>query len=253
MRIDIVTLFPEMCENILNESIIGRARARGYLQVCCHQLRDHGEGVHKRVDDCTFGGGKGMLLMAQPIAKAFDEIIEQTAVRPHIVYMSPRGRVLDQEKVKELAKNENIIVLCGHYEGVDERVLEEYNVEEISIGDFVLTGGELPALCMIDAVARMVPGVLAGEESYQNESIYSGLLEYPQYTRPAVFEGMEVPTVLRNGNHGEIAKWQREQSLLVTAQRRPDLLRTAPLTQQDIDLLRERGLWPSGEQAQTKF
>ena len=253
MRIDIVTLFPEMCENILNESIIGRARARGYLQVCCHQLRDHGEGVHKRVDDCTFGGGKGMLLMAQPIAKAFDEIIEQTAVRPHIVYMSPRGRVLDQEKVKELAKNENIIVLCGHYEGVDERVLEEYDVEEISIGDFVLTGGELPALCMIDAVARMVPGVLAGEESYQNESIYSGLLEYPQYTRPAVFEGMEVPTVLRNGNHGEIAKWQREQSLLVTAQRRPDLLRTAPLTQQAITLLRERGLWPSGEQAQTKF
>ena len=153
MRIDIVTLFPEMCENILNESIIGRARARGYLQVCCHQLRDHGEGVHKRVDDCTFGGGKGMLLMAQPIAKAFDEIIEQTAVRPHIVYMSPRGRVLDQEKVKELGKNENIIVLCGHYEGVDERVLEEYDVEEISIGDFVLTGGELPAVILTDAVA----------------------------------------------------------------------------------------------------
>ena len=161
MRIDIVTLFPEMCENILNESIIGRARARGYLQVCCHQLRDHGEGVHKRVDDCTFGGGKGMLLMAQPIAKAFDEIIEQTAVRPHIVYMSPRGRVLDQEKVKELAKNENIIVLCGHYEGVDERVLEEYDVEEISIGDFVLTGGELPAVILTDAVARMLPGVLS--------------------------------------------------------------------------------------------
>ena len=161
MRIDIVTLFPEMCENILNESIIGRARARGYLQVCCHQLRDHGEGVHKRVDDCTFGGGKGMLLMAQPIAKAFDEIIEQTAVRPHIVYMSPRGRVLDQKKVKELAKNENIIVLCGHYEGVDERVLEEYDVEEISIGDFVLTGGELPAVILTDAVARMLPGVLS--------------------------------------------------------------------------------------------
>ena len=177
MRIDIVTLFPEMCENILNESIIGRARARGYLQVCCHQLRDHGEGVHKRVDDCTFGGGKGMLLMAQPIAKAFDEIIEQTAVRPHIVYMSPRGRVLDQEKVKELAKNENIIVLCGHYEGVDERVLEEYDVEEISIGDFVLTGGELPAVILTDAVARMLPGVLSEDVCFEEESHYDGLLE----------------------------------------------------------------------------
>ena len=201
MRIDIVTLFPEMCENILNESIIGRARARGYLQVCCHQLRDHGEGVHKRVDDCTFGGGKGMLLMAQPIAKAFDEIIEQTAVRPHIVYMSPRGRVLDQEKVKELAKNENIIVLCGHYEGVDERVLEEYDVEEISIGDFVLTGGELPAVI--------------------------------QYTRPSAWRGREVPQVLLNGHHENIKKWRREQSLKVTQKARPDLFEKAELTAEE--------------------
>ena len=223
MRIDIVTLFPEMCENILNESIIGRARARGYLQVCCHQLRDHGEGVHKRVDDCTFGGGKGMLLMAQPIAKAFDEIIEQTAVRPHIVYMSPRGRVLDQEKVKELAKNENIIVLCGHYEGVDERVLEEYDVEEISIGDFVLTGGELPAVILTDAVARMLPGVLSEDVCFEEESHYDGLLEYPQYTKPREFEGLPVPEVLVSGNHQKIALWQFEQALLLTKERRPDL------------------------------
>ena len=224
MRIDIVTLFPEMCENILNESIIGRARARGYLQVCCHQLRDHGEGVHKRVDDCTFGGGKGMLLMAQPIAKAFDEIIEQTAVRPHIVYMSPRGRVLDQEKVKELAKNENIIVLCGHYEGVDERVLEEYDVEEISIGDFVLTGGEIPACILTDCVARLVPGVLSDAECYEKESLTSGLLEYPQYTRPYEYHGMRVPDVLLSGHHANIEAWREEQARRLTAERRPDLL-----------------------------
>lgn len=233
MRIDIVTLFPEMCENILNESIIGRARARGYLQVCCHQLRDHGEGVHKRVDDCTFGGGKGMLLMAQPIAKAFDEIIEQTAVRPHIVYMSPRGRVLDQENVKELAKIENIIVLCGHYEGVDERVLEEYDVEEISIGDFVLTGGELPAVILTDAVARMLPGVLSEDVCFEEESHYDGLLEYPQYTRPSAWRGREVPQVLLNGHHEKIKKWRREQSLKVTQKARPDLFEKAELTAEE--------------------
>ena len=239
MRIDIVTLFPEMCENILNESIIGRARARGYLQVCCHQLRDHGEGVHKRVDDCTFGGGKGMLLMAQPIAKAFDEIIEQTAVRPHIVYMSPRGRVLDQEKVKELAKNENIIVLCGHYEGVDERVLEEYDVEEISIGDFVLTGGELPALVLADAVCRLVPGVLADEECFEEESHYSGLLEYPHYTRPALWRGRETPEILLSGHHGNIEKWRRQQAILRTAKQRPDMLEKAALTDEEKRFLEE--------------
>ena len=237
MRIDIVTLFPEMCENILNESIIGRARARGYLQVCCHQLRDHGEGVHKRVDDCTFGGGKGMLLMAQPIAKAFDEIIEQTAVRPHIVYMSPRGRVLDQEKVKELAKNENIIVLCGHYEGVDERVLEEYDVEEISIGDFVLTGGELPAMVITDAVSRMLPGVLGDAESAPTDSFYDGLLGFPQYTRPRDFEGMEVPEVLLSGDHAKIRQWRHEQSLRLTQERRPDLLEKKELSDKDRELL----------------
>ena len=241
MRIDIVTLFPEMCENILNESIIGRARARGYLQVCCHQLRDHGEGVHKRVDDCTFGGGKGMLLMAQPIAKAFDEIIEQTAVRPHIVYMSPRGRVLDQEKVKELAKNENIIVLCGHYEGIDERIIDDYIDEQISIGDYVLTGGELPALVMADAICRMLPDVLSDNVCFEEESHYNGLLEYPQYTRPANFRGKEVPAVLLSGHHANIQRWRREQSLLRTAKYRPDLIEKAKqsgsLTDEDLDYL----------------
>ena len=237
MRIDIVTLFPEMCENILNESIIGRARARGYLQVCCHQLRDHGEGVHKRVDDCTFGGGKGMLLMAQPIAKAFDEIIEQTAVRPHIVYMSPRGRVLDQEKVKELAKNENIIVLCGHYEGVDERVIERLVDLELSIGDYVLTGGEIPAMVFVDAVGRLVDGVLASEESYQNESIQSGLLEYPQYTRPEEYEGMRVPEILLSGHHKNIEKWKKEQSVRRTFEKRPDLLQKGEVSEETLKMI----------------
>ena len=238
MRIDIVTLFPEMCENILNESIIGRARARGYLQVCCHQLRDHGEGVHKRVDDCTFGGGKGMLLMAQPIAKAFDEIIEQTAVRPHIVYMSPRGRVLDQEKVKELAKNENIIVLCGHYEGVDERVLEEYDVEEISIGDFVLTGGELPALVLADSISRMLENVLPNDEAKELESHYNGLLEYPQYTRPYEWHGEKVPDILLSGHHANIDKWRHEKALETTLKKRPELLLDAELSDRDKEYLK---------------
>ena len=238
MRIDIVTLFPEMCENILNESIIGRARARGYLQVCCHQLRDHGEGVHKRVDDCTFGGGKGMLLMAQPIAKAFDEIIEQTAVRPHIVYMSPRGRVLDQEKVKELAKNENIIVLCGHYEGVDERVLEEYDVEEISIGDFVLTGGELPALVLADSISRMLENVLPNDEAKELESHYNGLLEYPQYTRPYEWHGEKVPDILLSGHHANIDKRRDEKALETTLKKRPELLLDAELSDRDKEYLK---------------
>ena len=240
MRIDIVTLFPEMCENILSESIIGRARARGYLQVCCHQLRDHGEGVHKRVDDCTFGGGKGMLLMAQPIAKAFDEIIEQTAVRPHIVYMSPRGRVLDQEKVKELAKNENIIVLCGHYEGVDERFIEECVDEEISLGDFVLTGGEIAAMAVADSVCRLVPGVLADEQCYTGESHWDGLLEYPQYTRPEVWEGRAVPEVLINGDHAKVELWRRKKQLERTMSKRPDMFeKFTPADDTDRKLLDE--------------
>ena len=164
-----------------------------------------------------------MLLMAQPIAKAFDEIIEQTAVRPHIVYMSPRGRVLDQEKVKELAKNENIIVLCGHYEGVDQRILDEIVDEEVSIGDYVLTGGELPALVLVDTIARMVPGVLPENLCFEEESHFGGLLEYPQYTRPAVWHDREVPPVLLTGHHKNIAEWRSAQSLEETKNKRPDL------------------------------
>ena len=240
MRIDIVTLFPEMCENLLKESIIGRARARGHLQVCCHQLRNHGEGVHKRVDDCTFGGGKGMLLMADPIAKAFDSVVEHTGVKPHILYMSPRGRVLNQEMVKELAKHESLIILCGHYEGVDSRVLEEYDVEEVSIGDFVLTGGELPAVILTDAVSRMLPGVLSEDVCFEEESHFDGLLEYPQYTRPSEWRGRKVPDVLLSGHHDNVRKWRRVESLKVTREMRPDLFEKVQLTKEDRRLLEQK-------------
>lgn len=237
MRIDIVTLFPEMCENFLSESIIGRARSRGHLQVCCHQLRDFGEGVHKRVDDCTFGGGKGMLLMAEPIARSFEAIAEQTGRRGHILYMSPRGRVLTQARVKALAEEDNLTILCGHYEGVDERVLEAFDVEEVSIGDFVLTGGELPAVLLTDAVARMLPGVLSEEICFEEESHYDGLLEYPQYTRPADWRGRAVPEALLSGHHEKIRLWRRAQSLRSTQAVRPDLFGKIELSKEDCRLL----------------
>ena len=233
MRIDILTLFPEMCDTVMAESIIGRARKRGAVQVCCHQIRDFAYDKHNRVDDTLFGGGMGMLMMAEPIALCMDDLVEQLGKKPHVLYMSPQGSVLSQEKVKELATYENIAILCGHYEGVDERVLEAYVDEEISIGDYVLTGGELPALVVADAVCRMKDGVLSNDVCFEEESHYNGLLEYPQYTRPATWRGRSVPPVLLSGNHAAIAKWRREQSLLRTLHKRPDLLAAAELTKQD--------------------
>ena len=233
MRIDILTLFPYLCETVMAESIIGRARKRGAVQVCCHQIRDFAYDKHNRVDDTLFGGGMGMLMMAEPIALCMDDLVEQLGKKPHVLYMSPQGSVLSQEKVKELATYENIAILCGHYEGVDERVLEAYVDEEISIGDYVLTGGELPALVVADAVCRMKDGVLSNDVCFEEESHYNGLLEYPQYTRPATWRGRSVPPVLLSGNHAAIAKWRREQSLLRTLHKRPDLLAAAELTKQD--------------------
>ena len=233
MRIDILTLFPEMCETVMAESIIGRARKRGAVQVCCHQIRDFAYDKHNRVDDTLFGGGMGMLMMAEPIALCMDDLVEQLGKKPHVLYMSPQGSVLSQEKVKELATYENIAILCGHYEGVDERVLEAYVDEEISIGDYVLTGGELPALVVADAVCRMKDGVLSNDVCFEEESHYNGLLEYPQYTRPATWRGRSVPPVLLSGNHAAIAKWRREQSLLRTLHKRPDLLAAAELTKKN--------------------
>ncbi|MEG1427538.1 MAG: tRNA (guanosine(37)-N1)-methyltransferase TrmD [Oscillospiraceae bacterium] len=233
MRIDVITLFPEMCGAVSDESIVGRARKKGFLQLCFHQLRDFSQDKHQRVDDLPFGGGKGMLLKAEPISSCFDGLQEHLGVRPHIIYMSPKGAVLTQEKVKELSRRENIAILCGHYEGVDERIIEEYVDEEISIGDYVLTGGELPALVLADAVSRMIGGVLAEELCFTEESHFSGLLEYPQYTRPALWRGRKVPPVLLSGDHGKIAAWKRKMSLEQTRHFRPDLLKNARLTPEE--------------------
>ena len=237
MRIDLITLFPEMCEAVMAESIIGRARKKGAVQVCCHQIRNYAFDKHKRVDDCVFGGGMGMLLLAEPIAACMDDLISLLGRKPHVIYMSPLGKVLTQERVKELAKFEEIAVICGHYEGVDERVLDAYVNEQISLGDFVLTGGELPALAMTDAVCRMMDGVLSDDLCFEEESHFNGLLEYPQYTRPAVWRGRPVPPVLLTGNHAKIEDWRRAQSLLRTKVFRPDLFSQYSMDKREQKLL----------------
>lgn len=230
MRIDILTLFPEMCRAVFNESITGRAIEKGILQINAINIRDYTLDKHNRVDDTPYGGGTGMLMQAQPIYDCYQALCKEIGTKPHLVYMSPQGNVLTQKKAMELSKLPNLCILCGHYEGVDERVLEEIADEEISIGDYVLTGGELPALVLADCIARMIDGVLANEDAYTLESHYNSLLEYPQYTKPAVWNGREVPAVLLSGHHANIDKWRREQSLLRTFERRPDLLENADLT-----------------------
>ncbi|MDO4831166.1 MAG: tRNA (guanosine(37)-N1)-methyltransferase TrmD [Clostridia bacterium] len=225
MRIDIITLFPEMFEPVLNESIIGRAQKSGAIEIVCHQLREFAFDKHRRVDDTPYGGGMGMLMKAEPIALCFEDICKQVGSRPHFVYMSPQGKTLEQKRLRELAEFNNICILCGHYEGVDQRLLDEFIDEEISIGDYVLTGGEIPAMVFADALCRMVPGVLTNNECFTEESHFNGLLEYPQYTKPAVWRGREVPEVLMSGHHANVEKWRREKSLEVTKIKRPDLLK----------------------------
>lgn len=224
MRIDIITLFPEMFAPVLNESIIGRAQKSGAIEIVCHQLRNYAFDKHRRVDDTPYGGGMGMLMKAEPIALCFEDICKTTGKRPHFVYMSPQGKTLNQQRLRELSEIENICILCGHYEGVDQRLLDTYVDEEISIGDYVLTGGELPAMVLADALARMVPGVLSNNECFTEESHFNGLLEYPQYTKPSEWRGIQVPGVLLSGHHANIEKWRKEKSLEITAQKRPDLL-----------------------------
>lgn len=237
MKIDIVTLFPEMCRAVMGESIIGRACDSGAVEIECIQLRDYAFNKHKRVDDTTYGGGMGMLMMAEPIAQCFDSLIEKYGERPHFIYMSPQGKTLTQGKVKVLAEYEHLVLLCGHYEGVDQRVLDAYIDEEISIGDYVLTGGELPAMVLADAVCRMLPGVLSNDECFELESHYNGLLEYPQYTKPSVWRERKVPEVLLSGHHANIEKWRRQQSLLRTRERRPDLFKKVELSKEDKKFL----------------
>ncbi len=223
MRIDILTLFPEMCEAVLSESIVGRARRAGLVDIRTHQIRDYTEDKHGRVDDAPYGGGMGMIMQPQPIYDCFQALCAETGDRPKLIYLSPQGRPLTQEIVKALAKEPHLALLCGHYEGVDERVLEEIADEELSIGDYVLTGGELPALVLADALARMQPGVLSGDVCFTDESHFSGLLEYPQYTRPPEWRGRAVPEVLLSGHHANIDAWRKEQSLRRTEEKRPDL------------------------------
>ncbi|MGN0441609.1 MAG: tRNA (guanosine(37)-N1)-methyltransferase TrmD [Acutalibacteraceae bacterium] len=234
MRIDIITLFPEMCQAVLSESIIGRAVKSGAIELCFHQLRDYAFDKHRRVDDTPYGGGMGMVLKAEPVALCFEDICKMTGTRPHFVYMSPQGRVMNQQLLKDTAKkHENICILCGHYEGLDERVIEELIDEEVSIGDYVLTGGELPACVYADALCRMVPGVLSDEECFTEESHYNGLLEYPQYTKPSVWRGKEVPEVLLSGHHKNINDWRRMQSLKRTKEKRPDMYKIAEISAQE--------------------
>ncbi len=224
MRIDIMTLFPEMCEAVVSESIIGRARKAEKVEIVCTNIRDFAGNKHNKVDDMPYGGGMGMIMAASPIYNCYKSLYNEGEEKPHLIYLSPKGKTFTQKRAVELAKLDRIVLLCGHYEGIDERVIEEIVDEEISIGDFVLTGGELPALTVADAVCRMLPGVLSDDICFEEESHFAGLLEYPQYTRPAVWNGKAVPEVLLSGNHAKIAEWRKEKSIEITKERRPDLL-----------------------------
>lgn len=237
MRIDILTLFPDMCSSVYSESIIGRARAKGIIEINSHNIRDYSTDKHNRVDDTPYGGGMGMLMQAQPVYDCYSALCDKLGKKPHLIYMSPQGRVLTQKRAAELSEMDNIAVLCGHYEGIDERVLEEIVDEEISIGDYVLTGGELPALVLIDCVCRMVNGVLPNEEAFSCESHFNGLLEHPQYTKPYEWNGKKVPDVLISGHHANIDKWKREQSLKRTMERRPELIDAVELSDSDRKIL----------------
>lgn len=236
MNIDIATLFPEMLENYLSQSIVGRARAKDIFTVNCHDIRAYTKDKHRRVDDTPYSEQKGMLMQCDPIFNCFESVTAGKA-RPHVIYMSPQGKTLTQQRCKELAQMDNIFILCGHYEGVDERIIETLVDEEISIGDYVLTGGELPALVLVDAVVRMLDGTLSQPDCYQDESHYSGLLEYPQYTRPEVWHDMRVPEILLSGHHANIAKWRHEQALIATAKKRPELLEKLELTAEDLSII----------------
>ena len=226
MIFDIMTLFPELVSYVLGESIIGRAQKSGAIEIACHNIRDYSEDKHRRVDDTPYGGGKGMLMAAPPIYNCYKHLMDLRAdkdLSTRVIFMSPSGSLFNQKKAEELSKYDRVIVLCGHYEGVDRRIIDEIVDEEISIGDYVLTGGEIPACIVVDSVARLVDGVLSDPECYENESISSGLLEYPQYTRPYEFHGVKVPDVLISGHHEKINEWRHSQSLKMTEEKRPDI------------------------------
>ena len=239
MNFHVLTLFPEMIEQGMHTSIIGRAIAGGYLSIDAINIRDYAFNKHQKVDDYPYGGGAGMLMQAEPVYLAYESVQKKLGYRPRIVYLTPQGEVFHQTMAKELAKEKDLVFLCGHYEGIDERVLDEIVTDYVSIGDYVLTGGELPAMVMMDSISRMVPGVLSNQESGETESFAGNLLEYPQYSRPEEWHGQKVPPVLLSGHHANIEAWRREQSVLRTAKRRPDLLKKADLTNKEWSQVRQ--------------
>ena len=241
MNFHILTLFPEMVTGGLNTSILGRAAQNGHIGLEAVNIRDFTKNKHKKVDDYPYGGGAGMLLQAQPVFDAFksveEKIISRGGKSPRVIYVTPQGKVFNQQMAQELAQEQDLVFLCGHYEGIDERAFKEVDMQ-ISLGDFVLTGGEMAAIPVIDSIVRLVPGVLNKSESHEDESFSDGLLEYPQYTRPEVFEGERIPEVLISGHHENIRKWRRLQSLLITKERRPDLYEKVELTKEDKKILK---------------
>lgn len=248
MNFHVLTLFPEMIEQGMHTSIIGRAIAGGYLSIDAINIRDYAFKKHQKVDDYPYGGGAGMLMQAEPVYLAYESVQKKLGYRPRVVYLTPQGEVFHQTMAKELAKEKDLVFLCGHYEGIDERVLDEIVTDYVSIGDYVLTGGELPAMVMMDSISRMVPGVLSNQESGETESFAENLLEYPQYSRPEEWHGQKVPPVLLSGHHANIEAWRREQSILRTAKRRPDLLKKADLTNKEWSQVRQwKKEWKAAE------
>ena len=237
MRFYVLTLFPEMIRDGLDHSIIKRGKDNGLIEIIPIDIRDFANNKHRQVDDYPYGGGAGMVMQPQPIYDAYCSIKDGLSNNTPVLYMSPQGKVFDQNMAEKFAKLDDMVILCGHYEGVDERVIEEIVTAEVSIGDFVLTGGELPAMAIIDSVSRLIDGVLNKEESHMDESFSNGLLEYPQYTRPPVFNGKAVPEILTSGNHGKVDEWRHQKALERTLKKRPDLLETAELSKKDIEYL----------------
>ena len=239
MNYYIMTLFPDMVMNGLNTSIIGKAMEKNLLSINAVDIRDYTTDKHRHVDDYPYGGGAGMVMQAQPVYDCYKDIESKLEKKPRVLFMTPTGKTFNQDMAKELANEENLVFLCGHYEGIDKRVLDKIVTDEVSLGDFVLTGGELPAMVMIDAISRLIPGVLNNDISAETETFTDNLLEYPQYTRPEVWEGESVPAVLLSGHHANIEKWRREQSLLLTRERRPDLFEKVELTKKDKKFLQD--------------
>ena len=238
MNYHVLTLFPEMIENGMNTSITGRAITKGLLSLEAINIRDFAFNKHQKVDDYPYGGGAGMLMQAEPVYLSYESIAERIGRKPRVIFLTPQGKTFNQDMAKAFALEEDLVFLCGHYEGIDERVLEEIVTDYVSIGDYVLTGGELPAMVMMDSISRMVPGVLNNQESGETESFSGNLLEYPQYSRPEEWHGKKVPEVLLSGHHANVDKWRREQSIIRTAKWRPDLLPKADLTNKEWNEVR---------------